>query len=199
MPKPASMSPVLSAKRGRSWSGRSAGRARPTSSTLRVAIHARQFQPHAPGAATLRAKLVAEHGGKAVETGEDVILQPDGLRQAEPHGEMEGGGSGGDGLRLHPQRLIQAADEIGAEAAGEACARHAEDVTDTAQAEACEAFGGLRLDAEGGDGEGGERLAGIPRFGDAMSGVSGAGGVGGAAPPLVQWRFPARERVARAS
>jgi hypothetical protein len=57
---------------------------------LRFAIDARQFQPHAPGAASLRAELVAEHGGEAVETREDVILQPDGLRQAEPHGEMEG-------------------------------------------------------------------------------------------------------------
>jgi hypothetical protein len=144
------------------------------------------LQPHAPGAAPLRAELVAEHGGEAVETREDVILQPDRLRQAEPHGEMERCGGGGDRLGLHPQRLVEAAHQIGAEAAREPRARHAEDIADAAEAEPRQPLGRLRRDAERGDGQGGERLAGAAREGDALPGVSGAGGVGGAAPPLVQ-------------
>jgi hypothetical protein len=61
---------------------------------LAFAIDARQLQPHAFARRVLARELVAQHGGKPVETRKDVILQPERLRQAEPHGEMAGAAAG---------------------------------------------------------------------------------------------------------
>ena len=65
------------------------GAGQPDLDPLRAAFGADHFQPQPPRPTTSRAQLVAKRGQQAVKTGKDIGLQPDGVGQADPGGEMQ--------------------------------------------------------------------------------------------------------------
>ena len=198
MPKPASISPSFSARSGRIASGRSAGRASPTSRSsgrpsVRTSVSRTRRAPLAGGG-----EPGAERRQQPVDAGEHVRLEPDRLGKGQPQREDVLRPRRRDRLGGAAERLVEPARHRRPEPPGELRPRQRRQIGDPAEAERLQRrdLGGVeperrhRQRADMGDGLARRHDAAEPRRSAPGRPAAGRRVPSAASAPASGWRAP---------
>ena len=132
-------------------------------------IGAKGLQAHHPRALGLIFQALAKPRQEAVERGQNVFFQPDGLGETKPDRETRRRGRGADRFGLMAHGLIQPHYQIATKTARQSCAGLAQEVSDLADAKAEELGLVVLRQAQSGDRQIRERGIGLPRRGNPVA------------------------------